>query len=347
MTAEVVLVTGGAGFLGINLVRYLLGRGHRVRSLDLAPFDYPEKDQVEVLQGDIRDPAAVERAMSGVDIVVHCAAALPLYSPPDIHSTEVDGTRCVLETALRLGASRVVYISTTAVYGIPDHHPLREDDRLQGVGPYGEAKIEAERVCLEFRERGLCLPILRPKTFVGPERLGVFAILYEWAYEGRNFPIIGSGRNRYQLLDVEDLCGAIYLCATLAAELVNDTFNVGAADFRTLKEDFQAVLDRAGHGKKVVAFPARPLIWSLRLLEMLRLSPLYEWIYETASTDSYVSIERIQAKLGFVPRHSNRDALIRNYDWYLRHRERIAGRAGISHRVPWRQGVLALAKRFF
>lgn len=348
MSSSLYLVTGGAGFLGINLCRHLLARGQRVRSLDIAAFDYPERDAVEVVQGDIRDRETVEQAMAGVDMVVHCAAALPLDSEDNILSTEVDGTRILLESALDFGVSRFIYISSTAVYGIPDHHPLREDDRIEGVGPYGEAKIRAEALCRDYRGRGLCVPVLRPKTFVGPERLGVFALLYGWAAEGRNFPVLGSGNNRYQLLDVEDLCTAIELCATAEDEdKVNDTFNVGAREFGTMRENFQAVLDRAGFGKKVIGFPARPVILALKLLERLHLSPLYRWVYETAAEDSFVSIERIESRLGFRPQYSNRDALIRNYEWYLAHRDEYRGTTGISHRVPWKQGILGLVKHLF
>ena len=341
------LITGGAGFLGINLVRFLLARGHAVRSLDIAPFDYPERGAVQAIQGDIRDPATVEPAMAGVDLVVHCAAALPLYAPEEISSTDVDGTRLLLESAQAHQVARFIHISSTAVYGIPDHHPIHEDDRLQGVGPYGEAKIRGEEVCLAFRAKGMCVPILRPKSFVGPERLGVFELLYDWAYDGRNFPVLGSGNNRYQLLDVEDLCRAIYLCATADRGLVNDTFNVGAQKFGTIRQDFQAVLDHAGHGGRIIGLPAPPVIWALRLLEWTRLSPLYKWVYETAAKDSFVSIERIESRLGFVPAYSNREALIRNYEWYVASRDKFRGTSGISHRAPWRQGVLRLAKHFF
>jgi nucleoside-diphosphate-sugar epimerase len=341
------LITGGAGFLGINLVRFLLRRGHMVRSLDIAPFDHPERSAVEVIQDDIRDPATVERAMAGIDLVVHCAAALPLYTREEIFSTDVEGTRLLLESALAQGVARFIHISSTAVYGIPDHHPIREDDRLEGVGPYGEAKIQAEQACLAFREKGLCVPILRPKSFVGPERLGVFELLYDWACDGHNFPVLGSGDNRYQLLDVEDLCQAIYLCATADRDAVDDTFNVGAEQFGTMREDFQAVLDRAGHGGRIIGVPVQPVIWVLKILERARLSPLYEWVYETAAKDSFVSTERIHARLGFVPAYSNREALIRNYEWYVANRDKIRDTSGISHRVPWRQGILRVAKRFF
>jgi nucleoside-diphosphate-sugar epimerase len=238
-------------------------------------------------------------------------------------------------------------ISSTAVYGIPDHHPLREDDDLIGVGPYGRAKIDAEIECLKAREDGLCVPIIRPKSFIGPERLGVFAMFYDWAYTGHGFPMIGNGKNRYQLLDVEDLCESIWLTMTLDAAKVDDVFNIGAKEFTTMGEDYQAVLDDAGHGKKIRGFPAAPMIWTLRFLEMLKLSPLYKWVYETASKDSFVSIDKAERVLGFVPQFSNKDALVRNYRWYVKNLDQFKNASGVSHRVPWKQGILALAKHLF
>lgn len=347
MKSSRFLVTGGAGFLGINLCRHLLARGETVRSLDIAAFDYPERDAVEAMLGDVRDVATVDRAMAGVDVVVHAAAALPLSDRRDIFSTDVDGTRIVLDSAARHGVERVIFISSTSVYGIPDHHPLCEDDRLQGVGPYGEAKIAAEALCQAQRDAGRCVTILRPKSFVGPERLGIFELLYDWAYDGRNFPVLGSGNNRYQLLDVEDLCDAIYRCASADRPVANDTFNIGAREFGTMRENFQAVLDRAGHRAHVVSVPAAPVILALRLFAALHLSPVYQWIYATAAEESFVSIDRAQDRLGFTPRHSNRDALLRNYDWYVAHRDEFRGKTGVSHRVPWKKGVLQLAKYFF
>jgi nucleoside-diphosphate-sugar epimerase len=348
MSSKSFLITGGAGFLGINLIRYLLDRGQRVISLDIAEFDYPDVvDHIRVIEGDIRDEQAVDRAMEGVDIVVHGAAALPLYSRDEIFSTDVDGTRKVLSAAKSHGVERVIHVSSTAVYGIPDHHPLMEDDELQGVGPYGEAKVQAERVCEAFREQGMCIPILRPKSFVGPERLGVFAMFYEWAKDGKNFPVLGRGDNLYQYLDVEDLCEAIWFCARLSCEQINQAFNIGAKEFGTPRSDFQAVLDYAGRGGRIVSIPKRPAILVLKLLEALGLSPLYQWVYETVGEESYVSIEKAERILGFEPKYSNQEALIRNFQWYLDNLHRFEGASGVSHRSPWRQGLLKLAKFFF
>lgn len=347
MKSRRVFITGGSGFLGINLIRYLLEKGDEIVSFDIVPFDYPEKTKITAVVGDIRDKNAVEKAMERADIVVHCAAALPLYKKEDIFSTDIDGSRNVLEAAYKHKVDRFIHISSTAVYGIPDHHPLYEDDTLIGVGPYGISKVKTEKVCEDFRKKGMCVTIIRPKSFIGPERLGVFALLYDWAKDGHHFPMIGSGNNRYQLLDVEDLCTAIYLCTIKEKKLVNDTFNIGAKEYTTMKEDYQVVLDKAGFGKKIIGFPAAPVIWGLRILEALRISPLYKWVYETASKDSFVSIEKAEKKLGWKPKYSNKDALLRNYQWYLDNLKTFENQSGVSHRVPWKQGALGVIKKLF
>jgi nucleoside-diphosphate-sugar epimerase len=342
------LITGGAGFLGSNLARSLLARGQEVASFDIGSFEHEDlRGQVRVITGDVRSAPGVRSALEGIDVVVHAAAALPLFSPEDILSTEVEGTRTVLQEGLLHKVDRVIHISSSAVYGIPDHHPLVETDPLRGVGPYGQAKLMAERVCEDYRARGMSIPILRPKSFVGPGRLGIFALLYEWASEGRNFPILGRGDNLYQYLAVEDLCDAIWRSATLPRDRVNDTFNIGAREFGTPRSDFQAVLDYAGYGKRVVSIPEAPAILMLRVLERLGLSPLYQWIYETIGKESFVSIAKAEQVLGFAPRFSNREALIRNYQWYLENLNRFAGSSGITHTTPWKQGALSLVKRLF
>ena len=343
-------ITGGAGFLGINLIRFLLEKGHEVISYDInKDFNYPEKNdlRVKIEIGDIRNFSTLKESMKSSDIVIHTAAALPLYSKSDIYTTDVDGTRNVMQAALELGIERVIMISSTAVYGIPKKHPLFEDDPLVGVGAYGKAKIQAEEICLDYRKLGLIIPIIRPKSFIGPERLGVFALLFDWAKDGKNFPMIGSGNNRYQLLDVYDLCVAIYLSSLLPNDKVNDTFNIGAEVFTTMKEDYQVVLDEAGFGRRIIGFPASPLIILLRILEIFKLSPLYKWVYETASKDSFVSIEKAKKILGFEPIYSNKDALLRNYKWYITNLDDFNKSSGIDHRKPWKQGILKLVKVFF
>src|SRR5512133_3633831 len=150
-------ISGGAGFLGLHLARRLLADGNEVRTLDLAALDDPLLErQVEELRGDVRDPAAAASLSAGADVLVHAAAALPIQASREaIRSVNVEGTAVTLAAALEAGVPRAVLISSTAVYGVPKHHPIAEDAPLVGVGHYGESKIEAERVARDLHRRGL------------------------------------------------------------------------------------------------------------------------------------------------------------------------------------------------
>jgi nucleoside-diphosphate-sugar epimerase len=335
-------ISGGAGFLGLHLARRLVADGHQVRTLDVAPLDDPALEaSVEELDGDVRDRERVDRLVADADIVVHAAAALPIQASRDsIRSVNVTGTEHVLQAARAAGAKRVVFISSTAVYGVPEKHPIEEDDPLVGVGSYGESKIDAEALC---RVAGVETTIIRPKTFIGPERLGVFEILFDWIREGRRIYILGKGHNRYQLLGVDDLVDAIVRAADAPAA-AGETFNVGATEFGTVRSDLQALIDHAGSTSRLRPVPVKPAEVALRGLELLRVSPLAEWHYKTAHRDSFVDVSKAQRLLGWQPRLSNRDALVETYDWYLANRGRVGG-AGVTHRVPWNQQALGLLKR--
>lgn len=222
-----------------------------------------------------------------------------------------------------------------------------ETDPLVGVGPYGHSKIEAERLCEKYRAKGLFVTVIRPKTFIGTHRLGVFEILFDWIKDGKKIPMVGSGNNTYQLLDVDDLTDAIYLCATGKDKKLNDTFNIGAGSYGKVKDDLGALFDFAHSGSSIFPLPAYPLKKTLYILEKLRLSPLYQWVYETADQDSYVSIKKIQSVLKWKPKYSNADALIKSYRWYLDNYDEIKSHApGITHTVGWNQGILGFFKKF-
>jgi nucleoside-diphosphate-sugar epimerase len=238
---------------------------------------------------------------------------------------------------------RVVVISSTAVYGVPERHPIREGDPLVGVGAYGESKVEAEAVARAFSARALEVVVLRPKTFLGPERLGVFEILFDWIREGRRVPVLGDGSNRYQLLAVEDLVDAVVRCFD-APDAEGASLNVGAERFGTVREDLEALIAHAGSGSRLRPVPVRPAELVLRGLELMRLSPLAEWHYRTAHRDSFVAIDLAQRLLGWQPRFSNAETLCATYDWYLANRDRI-GAAGTTHRVRWNQQALGLLRR--
>ncbi|HSH00280.1 MAG TPA: NAD(P)-dependent oxidoreductase [candidate division Zixibacteria bacterium] len=346
-----ILITGGAGFLGYHLGQILHQRGAAFLAFnDIAPFfqkEYP--DGSLLVNVDVRDKDAMTKLIrdNRIDLIVHCAAALPLWKREEIYSTNVTGVRTTLEVARDNNVERVVFISSTAVYGVPEKHPLVETDPVEGVGAYGETKIIGEEICREFRNAGMCVPVIRPKTFIGTARLGVFQILYDWVDSGKRIPIIGKGLNRYQLLEVTDLIEAIILAASLPKEVANDVFNVGATQFQQVRQDVGALCDFAGNGARVMPTPAGVVKPALAFFELIGVSPLYKWVYGTADKDSFVSTEKIEKQLGWKPRFSNQDALITSHKWYLEHKDELQStKPGVTHRVGWDQGILKFFKRW-
>ena len=344
-----ILITGGAGFLGYHLARFLDKQNASITLLDINDIDKKEYPGVtHITRGDIRDSYLMKEITRGIDVVIHAAAALPLAPPQEIHDVNVNGTRRVLRAALQNKVKRVIYISSTAVYGVPKIHPIDESAPLVGVGPYGESKIMAEKVCRKYRQKGLNVTIIRPKTFIGTGRLGVFEILFDWVHDNKKIPMIGSGTNRYQLLEVEDLVQAIWkFCNAPAHSRYNDAFNIGADSFGMIRDDLEAFFAAVGSASHIMPIPAWLIKKPLQALEVLHLSPLYQWVYDTADKDSFVSIDKIQRTIDWKPRYSNAQALVRSYQWYQKHYSDIKAKgAGITHTVGWKQGALAIAKRF-
>ena len=343
-----VLITGGAGFLGFHLARFFSKNKYEVFLLDIADFykkEYPKN--CHFIKSDIRNINLMYQHSKGMDFVIHAAAALPLWKPEEIFSINIEGTKNVLKASLKNKVKRVIYISSTAVYGVPEKHPIYEDDPLVGVGPYGQSKIEAENLCTHFIDKGLAVTIIRPKTFLGTHRLGVFEILFDWIHDGKKIPVIGNGNNRYQLLDVDDLVEVVYLFTRKKSYKYNGAFNIGAKKFNSIKKDFQIMFKSINSKSKIFPTPALLVKKTLWIFEKLKLSPLYQWVYDTADRDSFVSIDKLSRTLVWNPRYSNSDALIKAYKWYLNNYREIKSRgSGVTHTVGWKQGILGLFKRF-
>lgn len=343
-----VLITGGAGFLGLHLTSFLEKKKFELTLVDIHEFDKKEyPGNYKLVIADVRDRKRMFELVKNHDCVIHAAAALPLSKKEDIYSVNIEGTKNIIDASIKYKTKRLINISSTAVYGVPKKHPIIEDDLMVGVGAYGQSKIEAEKLCFKAIENGLPLTILRPKTFVGTGRLGVFEILFDWIHDGKRIPIIGNGNNRYQLLDVDDLVYAIYLFIIKDKNSYNDVFNIGAKEFTTVRKDLQVLFDFAKSGSKIFPTPSFPVKKALFLFEKMGISPLYQWVYDTADKDSFVSINKLTKVLSWKPEYSNSDALIKAYQWYQKHyREIKAASPGITHTVGWDQGILKLFKKF-
>jgi nucleoside-diphosphate-sugar epimerase len=341
-----VLITGGTGFLGVHLARKLLQDKYKVTLFDLAPLDAKDLiGKVEVIQGDIRDKKKVDAAISGHDYVIHAAAALPIVvSKRIIYNVNIDGTKCVLEACLKNGVKRVVYISSTAVYGVPRQLPETETAPIDPIGYYGESKVAGEKLCREFGEKGLSYNILRPKTFLGTERLGVFELWFEAIYSGHRVFLLGDGKNRYQLLWVNDLVNAIEKAMTSKVE--NEVFNIGAKEFQTWRKDLGYVIKQDKSKSNITSLPTKPSQIILQILELFHLSPIAAWHYKTMPVDSYVSIEKAEKLLNWHPTKSNQELFMESYLWYKKNRMRVINKVGNTHRVGWNFKILNLVSKF-
>jgi dihydroflavonol-4-reductase len=175
--AQPVLVTGGTGFVGSAVVRALLQPGRRIRALVRpgSPRDNLAGLDVELVEGDLRDPDSVDRAMAGAGVLFHVAADYRLWAsdPDEIQRNNLAGTRIVMESALRHGLSRVVYTSSVATLAPrPDGTPADEGnplDAARAIGAYKKSKVAAERLVQAMvAERGLPAVIVNPSTPIGP-----------------------------------------------------------------------------------------------------------------------------------------------------------------------------------
>jgi nucleoside-diphosphate-sugar epimerase len=338
---ELDLVTGGAGYFGSLLVQRLAEAGRRVRVLDL---NRPEESAagVEAQQGDIRDAQAVARACQGVAVVYHNVAQVPLAKDQALFwSVNRDGTRNLLEAARRCGVRKIIYTSSSAVFGAPDRNPVDETTAPRPGEDYGRAKLAGEVLCREYSERGQAVSIIRPRTIMGHGRLGIMQILFEWVRQGQNIPVLGSGDNLYQFVHADDLADA---CIRAAARPGSDTFNIGAERFGTMRETLQALVTHAGTGSRVVSVPAAPAEGLMKLTSRLGLSPLGPYHALMYGKSMYFDVTRAKNLLGWSAKYSNEEMFRHSYDWYLAHRDQVLARtSGSPHTSAVRQGVLRLA----
>lgn len=341
-----ILITGGTGFLGVHLSRYLLKKGYKIILLDTAPLTAKDLfDKVTVVNCDIRDKKQTLESIKNIDYVVHAAAALPIHHERNyIFDVNLNGTKNILEACLKNKVKKVLFISTTAMYGVPRDLPERETSPLHPIGHYGESKAAAERICLEFNKKGLPVNIIRPKTFLGPERLGVFSLWFEAIYNNKPVFILGNGKNLYQLLEVQDLCQLIL--SALITKRSGQIYNAGAKKFGTWKKDLSALIKHAKSQSKIVGLPVLPSQIALGVLEKFNMTPIVAWHYKTFPVDSYVSTQKAEKELGFKPTKSNTDILIESYDWYKSHREEFINNVGTTHRTVWNFKILDIINKF-
>ncbi|MGI8434547.1 MAG: NAD-dependent epimerase/dehydratase family protein [Nocardioidaceae bacterium] len=336
------LVTGGSGYFGSLLVAELRAQGQSVRVLDLVDADDRPVD-VEFVQGDIRSAADVRQAVDGVDVVYHNVAQVPLARDKALfESVNVGGTSTLLTQCEDLGVAKVVYTSSSAVFGVPASNPVYPGTPPTPVEAYGRAKYDGELLCRAAVSRGLDVAIVRPRTILGLGRLGIFGILFDWIADGASVPVLGKGDNVYQFVHAHDLATACILAGRRSGPGI---YNIGAEEFGTMREAVEHLCAYAGTGAQVRSVPVGLTSKAMQATATLRLTPFgpYHWIMY--SKELWFDLTAAKTELGWSAKYSTDAAFRDSYDWFLANRQALSGSNASHHRSPAKQGILSLAKK--
>ena len=338
------LVTGGSGYFGCALVEKLRSMGRSVRVFDLDDSE-DRPDDVEFVRGDIRDRERLDDACKDVRVVHHNVALVPLAKDKSqFWEVNRDGTENLLAACLDAGVQKVVYTSSSAVFGVPDANPVDATVVPRPLEDYGEAKFAAEHHCHEYIEKGLDVSIIRPRTIMGHGRLGIMQIIFEWTRQGRNLPVLDGGNNVYQFVHSDDLADA---CIKAGDRVGAATYNIGAENFGTLRETLEGLIAHANTGSRVVSLPMAPMVAFMKLTSALGLSPLGPYHALMYGRSLYFDISREREELEWSPRRGNVEMFCESYDWYLENRDAVLSSRGASHhRSPVKQGILSLGSQF-
>jgi dTDP-glucose 4,6-dehydratase len=315
------VIIGGSGFTGAVLARALAPSADEIVNFDLAPTPADLADRCRFVEGDVRRPEDLARIGLGPDdMVYHLAArqfhlAVP-HKNQDAWFAEVNvaGTKAVLDAMTAGGARRLVFLSTDMVYGRPDQVPVPVTHPRRPLGPYGRSKFQAEDLIGAWRAAGGQATVFRPRMISGPGRLGVLEKLFVLIDLGLPAPMIGAGRNRYQMIAVQDCVDA--MLAAVAQGLPPGPFNLGSNDPPLVRDLMRALVRHAGSRSMVVPTPGGLVKAVLAALDSAGIPLLHPEQFLIADQNYIVDTSATEATLGWRPKRSDQDMLMGAYDAY-------------------------------
>ena len=323
------LVTGGAGFTGVHLVRALVDRGDEVTVLDISAGDpvdtAPLKARgVKFILGSVADKEPLEKAVAGQEVIFHLASAFRdiHQGAPLFHKVDVEGTEQLLEVARRAGARRVVHCSTQGVHGsLPAGQvPGNEESPLAPIDYYCEAKVAAEAVADKFIAEGMDIVNVRPTSIYGPGDTHGWLKLFRMCKQGR-FLMLGSGKVFNHPVYVGNLVQGFLLAADVP-EARGRTYLVGDSEYVSLNELVRLIGKVLGTQVKLYRFPWYKPVHALAYLMEVASKPfnyeppLFRRRLTWFSTNRGWDISRARTELGFEPQVDLEKGLTLTKQWY-------------------------------
>jgi nucleoside-diphosphate-sugar epimerase len=300
------LVTGGAGFIGSNLVSHLVREGHDVTVLDNLLSGYRENldPNARFIEGDVRDAAVVARAMDRVETVFHLAASVGNKRSIDEPLIDADinvmGTLRVLEAARRAGVRKIVTSSSAGIFGELKTLPIREDHPVEPDSPYGATKLAKEKLCLVYAKLyAIDAVCLRYFNVYGPNQRfdaygNVIPIFVFQMLRGEPLTIFGDGEQTRDFVNVHDVVQANVRAASVPG--LSGAFNIGSGTRITINHLMQELISASGLNPTVRHGPPRP--GDVR--------------------DSLADISAARSAFGFEPKVTMEDGLPEYLEWARR-----------------------------
>jgi dihydroflavonol-4-reductase len=319
-----VLVTGAAGFTGSHLACTLASRGYQVRAFQRDASPKPAVPGIDVVAGDLRDPAALAQAVANVEVVYHIAA---IYRQAGVSADvyrAVNATAVgqIVEAAAAAGVRRVVYCSTVGVHGDIEHPPANEDAPLKPGDIYQETKLEGERLAREAgARRGIEVTVVRPSGIYGPGDRRLLKLFRGVAR--RRWVTLGRGKIYYHLTYIDDLVEGFRLCGEHPSA-ANQTYILAGGEVTTLNELVAIVADVAGVPVPAVHLPVWPFWLAGAACEAVCAPlglepPIYRRRVDFFTKSRAFDIGRAQRDLGYAPQVRLHDGIQRTIEWYHAH----------------------------
>lgn len=319
-----ILVTGGTGFTGKALVLRLLKDGHHVVAMDYKEGLKTEelrKAGAEVIIGSVTDKDIVNRAMKGVEIVQHLAAAFREMNVPNqfYQDVNVGGTKNVLEAAFNERVKKFIYCSTCGVHGNIDNPPGGEDAPIQPADYYQKTKYEAEPIVLEYFKKGLKTVIVRPAAIYGPGDPERFFMIFKRVAKG-TFPMFGNGKTLYHPLYIDNLIDALVL-AQEPGRGDGQAYLIADEEFFGIEEIVKRVAKALGVNVKIPHYPVLPVVIAGHICEKIckpfRIAPpIFPRRVDWYRQNRAFKIDKAKRDLGYKPRVGIDEGLKATADWY-------------------------------